>query len=86
MPKFYFTYDEAIQCESWVRFEAVYKGIYAHQITEGLQQVSTEDELKQLIAKYISDKYQFYDTATGDALQITEDLGLFGRMCGWQIC
>lgn len=69
-----YRYDEAIQCESWVRFEAVYKGIYAHQITEGLQQVSTEDELKQLIAKYISDKYQFYDTATGDALQITEDL------------
>lgn len=69
-----YRYDEAIKCESWVRFEAVYKGMYAHQITAQLQQISTEDELKQLIAKHISDKYQFYDVATDDPLQITEDL------------
>lgn len=69
-----YRYDEAIQCKSWVRFEAVFKGTYAHQITEQLEQINTEDELKQLIAKHISDKYQFYDAATDTALDITEDL------------
>jgi len=69
-----FRYDEAIQCKSWVRFEAVFKGTYAHQITEQLKQISTEDELTKLIAKHISDKYQLVDVATGDTLDITEDL------------
>lgn len=69
-----YRYDEAIQCKSWIRFEAVYKGIYAHQISDQLQQINTEDELKRLIAKHISDKYQFFDVATDGALQITEDL------------
>lgn len=69
-----YRYDEAVKCESWVRCEAVYKGVYAHQITEQLQQISTEDELKQLIAKHISDKYRFYDVVEDDYLQITEDL------------
>ena len=69
-----FQYDEAVQCKSWVRFEAVFKGTYAHQITEQLQQICTEDELIQLIAKHISDRYRFFDIATGDALEITDDL------------
>lgn len=69
-----FRYDEAVNCESWVRFEAVFKGTYAHQITEQLQQINTEDELKRLIAKDISDKYRFFDMATGDVLKITDDL------------
>lgn len=67
-------YDEAVKYKSWVRFEAVYRGNYAHKITEELQKISTEDELKQMIAKCISDRYQFYDIATGGALEITEDL------------
>lgn len=69
-----YRYDEAIQCESWVRFEAVFKGTYAHQITKQLKGISTEDELKQLIAMDISDKYRFYDMTTAHELEITEDL------------
>lgn len=69
-----YRYDEAIKCESWVRFEAVFKGTYAHQITEQLRKISTEDELKQLIARDISDKYRLFDISTGDWLEITNDL------------
>lgn len=57
-----------------MRFEAVFKGTYAHQITEQLQQINSEDELKRLIAKDISDKYRFFDSDAGDVLKITDDL------------
>lgn len=43
-----YRYDEAIQCESWVRFEAVYKGIYAHQITEDLAGMALGSKVGEL--------------------------------------
>jgi len=69
-----FRYDEAIQCDSWVRFEAVFLHSYAHQITDQLFKTATVQELKRLIAKYISDRYQFYDTATEEVTEFTDDL------------
>ena len=48
-----FRYGDALNCDSWVRFEAVYRHDYAHQITEGLLSVKTVQELSQLIAGYI---------------------------------
>ncbi len=70
-----FRYDEAIQCESWVRFEAVFLHGYAHQITgQLLANTATTQELRQLIAKYISDRYRFYDTATEEVTDFTDDL------------
>ena len=69
-----FRYDDALNCESWVRFEAVYRHDYAHQITEGILSVKTAQELSRLIAKYICDKYQFFDVNTGEATEFTADL------------
>lgn len=69
-----FRYDEAVACESWVRFEAVFKGIYAHQITEQLFDINTDLELQQLIAKHITDKYRFFDRAKDDVTDFTDDL------------
>lgn len=58
-----FRYQEAEKCQSWVRFEAVFKQEYAHQITEQLlNEIHTDEELQQAVAKHIVDKYCFYDT------------------------
>lgn len=78
-----FRYDEAITCESWIRFEAVFKGIYAHQITEQLFDINTDLELQQLIAKHITDKYRFFDKANDDVTDFTDDL--IGISLGTQI-
>lgn len=69
-----YRYDDALNCESWVRFEAVYRHDYAHQITEGILSVKTAQELSRLIAKYICDKYQFFDANTDEATEFTSDL------------
>ena len=69
-----FRYDDALNCESWVRFEAVYRHDYAHQITKGILSVKTAQELSRLIAKYICDKYQFFDVNTGEVTEFTTDL------------
>lgn len=69
-----YRYDDALNCESWVRFEAVYRHDYAHQITKGILSVKTAQELSRLIAKYICDKYQFFDVNTGEATEFTADL------------
>ena len=65
-----FRYDEAIQCKSWIRQEVVFKGTYAHQITDELiNSVHTPYDLQAFIAKMISDKFRFYET---DTLQHTK--------------
>lgn len=70
-----YRYDEALQHESWVRFEASYLHDYAHQITEELlKNVATTQDLQQLIAKYISDRYRFIDTSTGEVTAFSDDL------------
>ncbi|AIY04040.1 hypothetical protein Plano_0075 [Planococcus sp. PAMC 21323] len=53
-------YEEAIQCENWVRFEAVFKGTYAHGLSEQLQTIKTDVELKDLLVSALTDRYQFY--------------------------
>lgn len=53
---------EALSCESWVRFEACYKGLYAHQIGEMLLDkilIQSDEELIAFIAGKICDKYIF---------------------------
>lgn len=70
-----FRFQEAESCESWVRFEAVYRQNYAHQITEQLlHEIGTEAELQQAIAKHIVDRYCFWDLADNEAAAFSEDL------------
>lgn len=70
-----YRYDEAIACESWVRFEVVFRHDYAHEITDMLlTQQMTMQEQQQMIAKMISDKYRFYDTTQDNTITITNDL------------
>ena len=70
-----FRLEEALNCKNWTRFEASYRGNYAHQITEQLVNgVSSEVELSQFIASKICDKYRFVDNSTGEYTEFTKDL------------
>lgn len=51
---------EALQVTSWVRFEAVFKGKYAHQLTDIIMRME-EGKLSNLIADKVSEKFRFYD-------------------------
>ena len=48
-------------CDSWVRFEASYRGNFSNQILKQLLTVNNEDELGELVANKVIDKYSFYD-------------------------
>lgn len=70
-----YRYDEALQHESWVRFEACFLHDYAHQMTEQLLRgTMITQNLQQWIAKHISDRYRFIDSTTGEAAAFTDDL------------
>lgn len=71
-----FRLQEALQCENWTRFEASFRGSYAHQITEQLKSVNANNdiELSQFIASKICDKYRFTDVSTGEYTDFTKDL------------
>ncbi len=55
-----FRYKEALNTKSWVRFEAVFKGKYAHQLTDIIMETG-EEKLNTLIANKVTEKYRFYD-------------------------
>ncbi|QQZ09585.1 replication initiation factor domain-containing protein [Heyndrickxia vini] len=53
-------YDEALQYDDWVRFEASFKGTYAHDLTDEIVNINTDTELKNLLVSALTDRYQFY--------------------------
>lgn len=55
-----FRFKEALDVNSWVRFEAVFKGDYAHQLTDIIMGTD-EEKLKELIVEKVAEKYRFYD-------------------------
>ncbi|MCA9765312.1 MAG: replication initiation factor domain-containing protein [Carnobacterium sp.] len=60
-----FRLNEAKKCNDWVRFEVVYKGNYAHQMTNLLlNSIETPDDYQSLIANKILEKFTFYDSDT----------------------
>lgn len=69
-----FRLKEAMSCESWTRFEASYRGDYAHQIGAALLSIGSEAELSSFIAAKIADKYRFLNTGTAEYTDYTNDL------------
>jgi len=53
---------EAEKLDDWVRYEAEYKGRYAHQLTDAIENCKTDEELKNIIVSSILDRYGFYYT------------------------
>lgn len=60
-------YDIARKCHDWVRFEAVFREEYAHQLTEFLMDVGNDAEFLNLIAYTIVQKYSFQYVENGVA-------------------
>ena len=72
-----YRYEEAENCSSWVRFEAVYRSTYAHQIGTVLMNdtlIQSDDDLQCFIAGKITDKYVFRDSANDEPLDFSEIL------------
>lgn len=53
-------YEEASKYDNWVRFEAAYKGTYAHDLSEELERIKSDTALKNLLVSALTDRYQFY--------------------------
>lgn len=53
-------YEEAIYYNDWVRFEAVFKGKYAHELSEKIKKINNETDLKDILVSALTDRYQFY--------------------------
>lgn len=61
-------------CNTWVRFEASYRGNYANQILKLLLEISTNNQLSELIFSKVTDKYRFYDTKTSTIIPFTDSI------------
>lgn len=68
-----FRYKEALNTKSWVRFEAVFKVEYAHQLTEIIMETE-EEKLNALIADKVTEKYRFYDLESKEYTDFTTAL------------
>ena len=65
--------EEALNTSSWVRCEAVYKGKYAHQLTDIIMRTE-EERLSDLIADKVSEKFRFYDLHSEELLDFSQAL------------
>lgn len=65
-----FRMEEALHTKSWVRFEAVFKGDYAHQLTEIIDKLDEKD-LPALIVDKFAEKFLFYDTEKNEYTDYT---------------
>ena len=67
--------QEAIACSDWIRFEAVFKGKYAHLITNTLLHTEmNEVDFKCYIAQIVAQKYRFFDYECDSYTEYTADL------------
>lgn len=55
---------KAIECNSWIRFEAVFKDEFAHKITQYFLNIEDDLEFLNLIANIIIQKFCFYIDGT----------------------
>ena len=67
-----FRYADAIESQSWVRFEAVYKSPYSHQIGDALLDIYKKSDYDCFIASKILDKYIFKLTAKDEVAYFSE--------------
>lgn len=73
LENFGYRYDDASETLSWIRFEAVFKSGYAHQLTE-LIGSSKEHSLLKLIANKITEKFRFYELSNERYTDFTQKL------------
>lgn len=67
--------QEAIACQDWIRCEAVYKGGYAHLISETIMNTEMDaTEFKRYIAQIVAQKYRFFNQKNENYTEYTTDL------------
>lgn len=69
-----FRYHEAEKFDDWTRFEAVFKGEYAHSLSERLLEIGTDNELKILLISSFTDRYQFFYKNSGKQTVFTKKM------------
>ncbi|MFL0506577.1 hypothetical protein ACH0B5_12580 [Ureibacillus sp. 179-F W5.1 NHS] len=50
----------AKEVDDWTRVEAEFSGDYAHQLTDGIKECSTDEQLKNVIISSLIDRYMFF--------------------------
>lgn len=60
--------------DNWIRFEVVFKKDYARQISEIMKKINSKDELHELIANKILEKFCFIDSSTHELTVFSNDL------------
>lgn len=71
---FGFRYHEAVQSHNWTRFEAVYKGNYAHTLSERLFKIQNDSELRELLVSAFTDRYRFFYKKSNQETKFTKKM------------
>nr|WP_289038872.1 hypothetical protein [uncultured Allobacillus sp.] len=61
----------AKEVDDWTRFEAEFSGDYAHQLTDAINECSTDEQLKNLIVSSLLDRYMFFYVQSNRPHKIT---------------
>lgn len=64
--------DKALSCNDWTRFEGVFRSKYAHQLSEELLNINTDDEYANLIASTMLQKFRLMRVEEGIVTGDTE--------------
>ena len=67
-------YNKAINVDSWLRCEAVFRNKPAHDLTEQLLKIDSLTDYQAWIATHISNKYRFFNVVTEEYIKISADL------------
>ncbi|WP_281512694.1 replication initiation factor domain-containing protein [Mammaliicoccus vitulinus] len=67
-------YAEALKYDNWVRFEAVFKGTYAHDLSTALESIQNDQELLNLLVSALTDRYQFYYTKSNNLTKYSKKM------------
>lgn len=59
---------QALEYKSWIRFEVVFKGNYAHQITDRLNDIINADLYENYLINLFLEKYQFYQVKNDELI------------------
>ncbi|MEE3467206.1 MAG: replication initiation factor domain-containing protein [Eubacterium sp.] len=57
--------EKAMNCDTWVRFEAVFRGEYAYQLCDQMMFIKTDDEYRKLITSTMLQMYSFKRVRSG---------------------
>jgi len=79
-------FELARDCKSWSRFEGMFRNKYAHQLTEFLLEIDNDQELLNLIASTMIQKFRMMYVSNGVADEDTEFIEIIKSATTYQTC